>query len=295
MRVVGRGRVWFGATLVAAAASILLGASMASAAPARLAPGDGEWLFTQEASRATLKGVGHDRFRLTLIRPNSQVQAFTDRPARQFELVSLAGFVSSWRSYGFQRVRPNAAIERQRGGRRQDVLVVELSKPKLDRGGNLSYLARPLRGQRPSDLRSFNARADRKLPTRLGPVTLFIDDANDSRVEFTLSFHVTTAQWAGSVGLSAPVLVSANIPSGAIYRQQGSALLVQFTNGGDGTMTWTTDALGGCVYVTTETFFGDVALTGQVAGGPQTAVTPTTPGVSVKTGVPVTTQSTCRQ
>jgi hypothetical protein len=284
-----------GTLLAATVVSLVVGASMASAAPARLAPGNGEWLFLQEASRATLKRIGPDLFRLNLNQPNPQVQAFADRPARQFDLVSLAGFVASWRSYGFRRVPPNAAIERERGGRRQDVLVVELSAPRLDRRGNLSYLARPLRGQRPGDLRPFNLRADRKLPTRLGPVTLFIDDANDSRVQFTLTFEVPT-QWAGSVGLSAPVLVEADFPGGGvIYRQKGSALAVQFAQPGSGRMTWTTDALGGCVYVTTETFFGIVTLTGQVAGGPQVPVTPQTPGVATKTGVPINSQSTCRQ
>jgi hypothetical protein len=286
-----RRRLVFG--LMAAVPAVLATAGIASAAPAPGAPGDGEWLFLQEAKHATLKPVSGNLFRLTLVNPDARVQAFADRPARRFDFLSLGGFTRSWGTYGFNRVPPNAAIERQRGKGDQDVLVVELSKPKLDRRG-LSYLARPLGGQRPADLRSFNRRADQHLPAKLGPVTLFIDDADDSPVLFALNIQVgAPSLWVANMSLSAAVVSYVSAGDSFNYAQQSvSSFQVSLPGGGSSSVAWLTNPLGDCVYLSGSLLTGpDSSLTGQVQS-PSTG--PTVPVTFPTTAIPVKPQSSCK-
>jgi hypothetical protein len=115
-------------------------------------------------------------FRLVLRRPASDVTGFTDRPARGTGQQPLARFVRSWPRLGFGEVPPNAAVVLANAPSNRDVLVVELSRPRLGAGGRtLAFRAEVLRGNPRGGLRSFARRADRRLPARFGRASLFID------------------------------------------------------------------------------------------------------------------------
>ncbi|HEY8582600.1 MAG TPA: hypothetical protein VIL49_06620, partial [Capillimicrobium sp.] len=160
--------VLLGALALAAAA--LATATPASAAPVSL-------LFVQSAPSATLDPLGGDRFRLTLERADRGVASFSDRPARVAGQETLRQFVAKWNARGFDDVPPNAALVADRGARRADTLIVELTRPRLGPGGRLSYLAERIREPAGDALDGHAGRADRKLPRQLGAVHLFIDDA----------------------------------------------------------------------------------------------------------------------
>jgi hypothetical protein len=255
--------------------------AVAHGAPLKAAPNDGEWLFVQEAREAKLWPLPESPgFRLTLIRPSPTVQAFTDRPARRLELEPLDRFVDAWSRHGFKRVPPNAAIEVESGGKQQDVLIVELSRPRLSKGGSLSYRAKPLRGsKRASDLRYFQRRADRRLRARLGPTTVFIDDADDSSAQLEISFQASVPDWHAVFILSSMNLESfqAGGPGFASYEPGNnaggmSAFALETLGGGGavaGTVTGGINPLGDCVPITIDPITGaPQSLTGRVGLGP---------------------------
>jgi len=279
MRGPRRGRrIWI---LAATAAIGWIVPAAAHGAPLKAAPDNGEWLFVQEAQEAKLRPLPGSRgFRLTLIRPSPTVQAFTDRPARRLELEPLDRFVDAWSRYGFKQVPPNAAIEVDRGGKRSDVVIVELSRPRLSKSGSLSYRAKPLRGsKRASDLRYFQRRADRRLPARLGPTTLFIDDADDSSAQLEISFQASAPDWHAVFILSSMNLESFQVGGAGFARYEagnnagGSSAFALETFGGGGTVTGTVTAginpLGDCVPITIDPIAGaPQSLTGRIGLGP---------------------------
>jgi hypothetical protein len=146
----------------------------ARAAPA---PAAGD-LFVLTAAGGKIERVrGRNRvFRLVLRRPDSDVTGFTDRPTRGTGQQPLAGFVRSWQRLGFGEDPPNAAVVLANAPSNRDVLVVELSRPRLGAGGRtLAFRAVVLRGNPTGGLRSFARRADRRLAARFGRASLFID------------------------------------------------------------------------------------------------------------------------
>jgi hypothetical protein len=135
-------------------------------------------LFVLTAAGGKLERVrGRNRvFRLVLRRPARDVTAFTDRPARGTGQQPLAGFVRSWARLGFSEVPPNAALVLADAPSNRDVLVVELSRPRLGAGGRtLTFPAKLLRGNPKGGLRRFARSADRRIAARFGRVSLFID------------------------------------------------------------------------------------------------------------------------
>ena len=146
-------------------------------ARAAQAPAAGD-LFVLTAAGGKLERVrGRNRvFRLLLRRPARDVTGFTDRPARGTGQQPLARFVRSWTRLGFGEVPPNAALVLADAPSNRDVLVVELSRPRLGAGGRmLAFRAEVLRGSPTGGLRRFARTADRRIVARFGRVSLFVD------------------------------------------------------------------------------------------------------------------------
>jgi hypothetical protein len=154
------------------------------------APAAGD-LFVITAAGGELERVrGRKRlFRLVLRRPAHDVTGFTDRPARGTGQQPLARFVRRWARLGFAEVPPNAAVVLADAPSNRDVLVVELSRPRLGAGGRtLAFRAEVLRGNPRGRLRGFARRADGRLAARFGLVSLFIDPGGQEvGLLFTLS------------------------------------------------------------------------------------------------------------
>jgi hypothetical protein len=184
------------ALLVAAAdanAQVRAGAAQAPAA------GD---LFVLTAGGGELERVrGRKRlFRLVLRRPAHDVTGFADRPGRRTGQLPLARFVRRWARLGFAEVHPNAAVVLASAPTNRDVLVVELSRPRLGAGGRtLVFRAEVLRGNPSGRLRGFARRTDRRVAARFGRVSLFIDPGGQ---EVTLAYTLSNVPPGGVLSIS---------------------------------------------------------------------------------------------
>lgn len=241
--------------VVVVSAATILAASSAHAAPLTAAPNDGEWLFIEQAQHATLRPApGPGALRLTLIAPSATVQAFTDRPARRFDVEPLSRFVAEWPAH-FGHVPPNAAIDVSGANPAHDVLMVELLHAHLDSNGRLTYRVRALRNsKRASDLRYFQRRADRRLPVRLGRTSLFIDDADDSTIPLTVNFR-SSGTWNGVFILSSVLLGSISTqgqPGNVRYAGNSSGFALQTFGDTEGGVTLAINPLGDCAPVIVE-------------------------------------------
>ena len=179
-------RTWF---LAAALPLTLAIPAAAEAAPIQT-------LFVQSAADARLAPLGDDRYRLTLAPPDRVVSTFSDRPARIAGHETVRAFVDAWSGRGFDEDPPNAALVVDRGPRRADTMIVELTRPRL-RGGRLTYVAQRIDPPASDTFRQHARRADDALPERLGEVHLFIDDAS-TQIERML---VLTLPGTGGVSL----------------------------------------------------------------------------------------------
>jgi hypothetical protein len=184
------------ALLVAAAdanAQVRAGAAQAPAA------GD---LFVLTAAGGQLERVrGRKRlFRLVLRRPAQDVTGFTDRPARRTGQQPLARFIRGWARLGFAEVHPNAAVVLADAPSNRDVLVVELSRPRLGGGGRtLAFRAEVLRGNPRGRLRWFAGRTDRRVAARFGRVSLFVDPGGQ---EVGLVYTFSNVPQGGSLSIA---------------------------------------------------------------------------------------------
>jgi hypothetical protein len=153
------------------------------------APAAGD-LFVLTAANGTLERVpGRSReFELVLRQPARDVTMFTDRPARRAGEQPLGRFVRRWGRLGFGEVPPNAALVLADAPSSRDVVVVELSRPRLGAGGRtLAFRAEVLTGSPRGLLREYARRADRRVADRFGRVSLFIDPSGQE-VGLTFNF-----------------------------------------------------------------------------------------------------------
>jgi hypothetical protein len=104
--------------------------------------------------------------------------------------------VSSWTGRGFDEDPPNAAIVVDGGKRDADTLIVELTHPKLDQAGRISYVAKHIDPPAEGALAASARRADDHLPRKLGAVHLFIDDAPSMAVTQIVASLATTGRVA---------------------------------------------------------------------------------------------------
>lgn len=159
-------------------------------------------LFVLTAAGGELQRVrGRNRvFKLVLRRPAHDVTGFTDRPARRTGQQPLVRFVRRWARLGFAEVPPNAAVVLADAPSNRDVLVVELSRPRLGAGGRtLAFRAEALRGNPRGLLREFARSGDRRIAARFGRVSLFIDPGGQ---QATLFFTLSNVPHGGVVSIA---------------------------------------------------------------------------------------------
>jgi hypothetical protein len=173
-------------------------------------PGVGE-LFVLRAAGGELERVRAGVFELVLRRPASAVTVFSDRPRRVAREQRLRRLVDGWEELGFAADPPNAALSIAGAPSARDVLVFELSRPRLGAGGRtLRFRARPLSGKPERRLSRFAGRADRVRALRFGAASLFVDPSDQA---ITPSFQFTGIPAGGQVNLSfTNALVDANVP-----------------------------------------------------------------------------------
>ena len=99
-------------------------------------PGVGE-LFVLRAGGGEIERLRAGVFGLVLRRSASAVTVFSDRPQRVAREQRLRRFVNSWERLGFAADPPNAALSIAGAPTARDVLVLELSRPRLGAGGRI--------------------------------------------------------------------------------------------------------------------------------------------------------------
>ena len=123
-----------------------------------------EQLETEESMFVqTAQGIDSDGQTLTLTGITPSTLYFSDRPQRVVGHMSTADFVDLWAIGGnnFETDPPNAVLAfLEPDADAPDDAVVVLKEPNFDGAGDLSYSIEVLEGT---------------VPTRAGPVTLFID------------------------------------------------------------------------------------------------------------------------
>ena len=144
-------------------------------------------LYIVNAGSASLTPVrGRSRvYRLVLREASQRVVAFTDRPQRSARTLRLRSFARRWATYGFDRQPPNVAMEVLDASRNADVFVFSMGRPRYDRRrGRLTMQVRHDPGQEVHGrgLARLDRRADRRLPTRVGRVALFVDGSTREQV-----------------------------------------------------------------------------------------------------------------
>lgn len=152
-------------------------------------PPEPSLLFVQNASGGTLKAVegkpGTYSLSLRGVDPHSLF--FTDRPDRETGVVFADAMLRGL--YRGGKPPPNAALEVLGGPSSQDVLAVELRRPRYNRSaGTMNYEARLLKDLTSPGLRHKDDRLDRKPPARFGRAALFIDSGG---LGTTCHAHVT--------------------------------------------------------------------------------------------------------
>jgi hypothetical protein len=163
---------------LAAAIAVVAGGSIASGAKKQ---GQAANLYVMTAARGELDQIKGDGVtRLTLFDPHGDVTAFTDRPARRAGHQKLGSFIRSWNRLGFRQVPPNAALVIADAPSSRDVLVVELSKPRLGPGGDsVGFRARLVKGSATDALSRFRKRVDGRVADEFGEVSMFIDPGGE--------------------------------------------------------------------------------------------------------------------
>jgi hypothetical protein len=191
LRVASRG--WGIAGLAAAllAAVSILAATAPDAGGAKKKRSTAPSLYVLNAGAGELDRTsgGKRGFELVLGDPGD-VTVFTDRPARRAGQQKLGSFVRQWNGLGFRQDPPNAAMVIADAPDANDVLVVELAKPRLGAGGELTFRAKVVKGSATGALRKFRKRADPRVADQFGQVSLFIDP---SAVAVGLIFSVLNA------------------------------------------------------------------------------------------------------
>ena len=164
------------ALLVAGCTSDDGGDGKAEKSPAAAASTSGGQLFVASGSEGTLepRDAEHE-FTLTLGQAHDSVSVFTDRPERKAGTESLADFADSWDRRGFAKTPPNAAVV---WGKDSSSRVFELSEPDYDAAADtLAFTAHDLGDEPSTALSAFKESPDDELPTDLGEVAVFIDNA----------------------------------------------------------------------------------------------------------------------
>lgn len=210
-----RARIGILASLVLASA---LGAAAAgpasSASPAAPTRQTVSLLYAVSGASATmtlLPGSGN-RYAFTLRGADARTVWFSDRPARDSGTLPTSGLVGQWAGIGFAADPPNVAIALHDPVGATDTIVAVMRRPSL-RGGvlraTMQVLTSEQAGAVTGNLAAHGDRHDANgIPARLGPVSVFIDDASVVIINECVIQPYTSCEGAN---LSGAPLASANL------------------------------------------------------------------------------------
>lgn len=150
-------------------------------------PSGSLFVVSSETGQLTHVEGRRDRYDLVL-RNLGHVTSFTDRPARRADTLSPGRLVRRWRALGFVEDRPNAALVLADAPRDNDIVILELGRPRLVAGGRaIALRARLVPQRKPDALARFVRRADRRVALRFGRASLFIDPSGQQTVTVTFA------------------------------------------------------------------------------------------------------------
>jgi hypothetical protein len=121
----------------ALALTAVLAPATQAAAPV---PSDSPVLFSALAPTSTVTVSAYSTS--ITIPADSPTTWFTDRPNRKAGMTTAGQLASRWKSYGFEKIAPNAAIVMRQAGMAKQV-VVTLSRPRIE-GPVVTFTATPL-------------------------------------------------------------------------------------------------------------------------------------------------------
>lgn len=133
------------------------------------------WLFSQTAASGRLAAADGGALTLTLEDVDPFVTAFTDRPARDAEIVPTTDMVESWGAL-FAGDPPNAVLVEHVPGRETTSVVLTLGAPTWAPEG-LVYPVQPVEGNLPEHLVALADDARQAAPAEFGQVSLMIDSS----------------------------------------------------------------------------------------------------------------------
>lgn len=133
------------------------------------------WLFSQTSDSGSLTTDADGALTLTLRDVDPMVTAFTDRPARDAELVTTTDFVAAWPTL-FAGDPPNAVLVRRAPGGAAESVVLTLGTPTLGADG-VVFPAQQVAGDLPDHLTALADGARPPGPGDFDAVSLFIDSS----------------------------------------------------------------------------------------------------------------------
>lgn len=137
-------------------------------------------LFALTGQDARLHKVDGRAYRLTVRGADPSTVWFTDRPARQSGILRTSLLARHWSAYGFDADAPNVALVLHSPVAGTQTLVAVMRRPRYSRKvftARLRVLTREQAADVNGPLADHASRHGRAIPTRVGSVTLFVDNA----------------------------------------------------------------------------------------------------------------------
>jgi hypothetical protein len=101
-----------------------------------------EWLFATDAAGVNITKAGSGF--LVSLPATQRVTAFTDRPNRLTDVMTLREFAKDWKALGFDTDPPNAALLLETGSKTR-TSVVEMTNPRI-KNGRVTFRLNPIGG-----------------------------------------------------------------------------------------------------------------------------------------------------
>jgi hypothetical protein len=135
---------------------------------------DGSWLFSHTADKGTLEQQSDGTYRLTMSGIDPHVMAFTDRPARDTQIIGIQALADSWDEL-FASAPPNAVLVEHNAQGEADSVVLELTSPEVE-GDSITFSAQVLDEKKAQGVSGLAGTLHSEAPSTFNEASLFIDD-----------------------------------------------------------------------------------------------------------------------
>ena len=170
------GKVFAVAGSVVLSASLLTaGGGVGAAETDAAAP---EWLFATDAADVSITKAGSGF--LVSLPVSERVTAFTDRPNRLTDVLTLREFAKDWKAYGFDTDPPNAALLLETGSKTR-TSVVEMTNPRI-KNGRVTFRLNPIDS---SATVAGHTHKHTLKPATYDHAAIFIDDGTNTKMTVT--------------------------------------------------------------------------------------------------------------